>query len=291
MNRPIELFHPSAAGGVPEPTKTTDTTVGRLRASAKQAIRCQSFIARNTLFSVEAGKMNYGFALKSLFPGQELPSLQEVFVAAAKEAGQLFRKVFNDSGNKMEGPLVGKGYKDSVNDAGPIALKYLSAALRAAEIEGIDNPEALVANATFTDALAIAAKMLDVEMPHALTKESVVEMLNRVCPQDDYFYGEIDHLTLGPKRENPLEQDMLELGVRLAHNTWLATQVHRAAYEGNEDRINSSEFAPLDLYVKGVYEEHKPNGPEAQLSMVGLAVWKDILSLRQPLSSQSATLS
>ena len=87
--------------------------------------------------------------------------------------------------------------------------------------------------------------------------------------------------------KNPKNAAFLRLALVGAHSTWQAIQVHRAAYEESDARINVNsqpEFMALPLYIRGKYEEvmkGKTGTPEEAALVIAYALYKHIHTLRQ----------
>lgn len=176
--------------------------------------------------------------------------------------------------------------------AGGVALAHLPNVLRVTginigDIEGIEgDPRILFNTATFDDVIRLTARQLGVGAPTQLKAAAVRESLHQTVAADDYFVDHIDSLPI--TNNEPLQRDLeqtLDLGVRLANATWKVGQVHRAAWEGNDGRIDPTQrevFNPYDLLKHDQYVRLLGEGrtPDEALLRVAFEVWKDLDQLR-----------
>lgn len=181
--------------------------------------------------------------------------IYDIFKKATLEAGELFKPAFNERGEKIE--TKQKEYKKAMSEAAVIACKYLGElmwVLPPAAQRANSSPEELKKSAL--DVLRRACvedvcQAIAIENFPVSGHQSAGEMhqaFKEVVDQDDYFYGKIDSME---NRFN--EHRFLTLAMRLANATWRVGQPHRAAWEGNDSRINPSAqgregmYSPFDV--------------------------------------------
>lgn len=250
---------------------------------AQNALSQPNFENRNNLMGRAVGEESGLLAAKSVNNPEATDKLISIFTQASEESGQKFSGAFDENGVKIGGK--DKEYKEAMNAAGGVALEHLPEALGAAGIE-VDIRK-LLKEATFDDVLRVTAEQLGQEAPEGLKPKDVKKSLHETA-KGDYFEDQIDSLPFGKEGQEPLgdeDKKALDVAVRLANATWKAGQVHRAAWEGNDSRIDPNKrdaFNPFDLLKKAQYEGEIKKGrtPEEALTRVALEVYKDVLQYK-----------
>ena len=88
-------------------------------------------------------------------------------------------------------------------------------------------------------------------------------------------------------------QDSLEMGLRLANATWKSGQVHRAAWEGNDGRINPEKrvaYNPYDVLKTNMFNDElgKTKDPNLAFGRVVFEVYKDLIQLQDARKAETA---
>ena len=278
-----------ATEGFPgEREKTVESSPEELQqflvSEAKDALEMSiTFEGRNDRMAKAVGQESGLLAAKSVNKPEAADRLVGIFTQASVESGQTFAPAFDEAGRQVEGK--DKEYKGAMNAAGEVALRHLPEALQAAGIEGVDINE-LLGGATFDDILKVTAEQLGVEVPDGMKSAEIKKSLHESA-KGDYFEDQIDSLPFGKKGAELSDQEKqaLDISVRLANATWKVGQVHRAAWEGNNSRIDPAKreaFNPFDLLKKTQYEGEIKKGRTLQeaLARVALEVYKDVLQYK-----------
>ena len=267
-----------------EPTieSSPEQLQGYLVAEAKSALNWFTFDARNACMAKAIGLESALLTAKSIGKPEAAGQLRDIFTQAGEESGQTFSEAFDGTGKKVEGK--DEAYNKAMNAAGEVALRHLPAALEAAGIN-VD-VHGLLRDATFDDVLRVTARELGQLAPEGLTPDQIKKSLHETA-KGDYFENQIDSLPFSENKTHLSEQDeqALDVAVRLANSTWKVGQVHRAAWEGNDGRINPDKrevFNPFDLLKKIQYDRVVQEGrqPQEALIKVGLEVYKDVLQYK-----------
>jgi hypothetical protein len=269
----------------------TDHLVG----GAQDALATQSFGQRNQMMADVVGDEGGLLAARSAgLPSDQAGQVQSVFRDAARMAGREFRHAFDGDGNKLadkEGE-----YKQAMSEAGKWAFHGMDDLARAmGRNVGFmsDDSERIVQGARIEDVAAIVAN--DLGLPDSVTQMSGAElksMIDQVVPQDDYFRKDIDGIPLRTDQDDALsggDQKVLSMGIRLANATWKAGQVHRAAWEGNDGRINPDKrtaFNTFDALKVNMFDQttNGDKGVKAQqegFARVVFEVYKDLIQLQK----------
>lgn len=184
-------------------------------------------------------------------PDHGLNSLgfKKVFYGAALEAGAAFAPAFDEKGQIL--PNGADACKAAQKAAYKVALAHLPQALEASQLNTGD-PIDVIRSARFDDVLQLTAAQRGVALPEGLTAEAVRASLQRTVAADDYFRESINTLPMGAavvSEMDDVQGQQLDVALRLANATWKAGQVHLAAKEGNDGRINPNvreAFNPYD---------------------------------------------
>jgi hypothetical protein len=242
---------------------------------ARSALQSTSFQERNEQHARSVAQEGAELATAAGLGGGEL---LEVFHSAALEAGAVFATAFSEEGERKAG-REGE-YKNAVSAAGPIAYRHWAG-------QRVNAP-AVVTRARASDLALMLAKSLGVAVE--VTEPELLAGIRKVVPSDDSS----EEIAKIPKAEGPLlsgeDRATLALGLRLAHATWKAGQVHRAAWEGDDRRVNSEkriDFLPYDAFLARKYEEgfraHRRQADAPTLALCGVVfeVYKDLLELEK----------
>lgn len=225
-------------------------------------------------------------------------ALRDSFYAANVEAGRAFADAFDIGGAPV--PDNKDAVRAGQKAAGTAALRQLPGALHAAGVDVAD-PQALLNTMTFQDVVRLTAAQLEVPEPTGLDSQTVrLSLLGDnerpgTVDKNDYFYDRISDLPLD--EEAPLTVDaerVLDVAVRLFNATWKTGQVHMAANEGKDDRINPQvreAFNPYDLLKTVQYQRLLNEGYASDDATVRVAfeVWKDVAQGQQPASQEDVT--
>lgn len=240
-----------------------------------------TFDARNSRMAKAVGTESSILAAKSIGNPEAADRLRDIFTQAAGESGQTFAGAFDESGKKLEDKS--EEYNKAMGAAGEAALRHLPAALEAANIN-VDI-RTLLNDASFNDVVRVTARELGQPAPEHLDPEQVKHSLHETA-KGDYFEDQIDTLPFSDKAPlSEQEEKALDLAVRMANTTWKVGQVHRAAWEGNDSRIDPSKrevFNPFDLLKKTQFDRVVQEGksPQDALTRVGLEVHKDVIQYK-----------
>ncbi|OGH10351.1 MAG: hypothetical protein A2857_05570 [Candidatus Levybacteria bacterium RIFCSPHIGHO2_01_FULL_36_15] len=279
---------------VSEPTVETplEDIQGYLVDEAKSALGQFTFDARNSRMAKAVGLESAILAAKSTGHVDAADRLRDIFTQASEEAGSTFSGAFDETGRKLEDK--NDIYNSAMSAAGQVALRHLPAALEA--IGSNVDVQTLLRDTDFNDVLRLTARELGQPVPQGLTPEEVKRSLHETA-KGDYFEDQIDTLPFSDKPQLTKQQEQteqtLDMAVRLANATWKVGQVHRAAWEGNDGRINPAKreaFNPFDLLKKEQYNRVVKEGrsPQDALVRVGLEVYKDVIQYK-PLVAQPPT--
>jgi len=240
----------------------------------RRALASPSFTERNALSARVIARES---ALRA-----RRPELEPVFLEAALEAGAAFRPAFGADGVKL--PDAKPLYEQAVEAAGPIAYRHLVAKWPEAD--------SVVASARLGDLARICSSF--VSQPLAWSEDELAAAILEVVPTTDYARREAETgLPVRARGERPSPDTGLErltVGLRLANATWRAGQVHRAAWEGTDDRIDPGKrpvFLPYDAYLRWHYEKLVSDNASRRdadvLAFAGVVfdLYKDLLELRR----------
>jgi hypothetical protein len=209
-------------------------------------------------------------------------------------AGREFRQAFDGDGNKLADQEA--AYKGAMSEAGKWAyygMDDLSRAIGKSTSFLSNDSERIVKDARLEDVAQIVAN--DLGLPADVTQMGGAElkqMIDDVVPQDDYFRKEIDGMALRSQDDLPLggeDRKVLSMGIRLANATWKAGQVHRAAWEGNDGRINPEKrtaFNTFDALKVNMFEQTTGGDTSVKAQKEGFArvvfeVYKDLIQLQK----------
>ncbi len=213
--------------------------------------------------------------------------LRNAFYAATVEAGQAFSAAFNERGKALPGNLL--AYVTAMNATGDIALAHLPDALRAAGVRDIEDPRVLLNAISFDDVVRLTASQLGADsVSMDLRPEAVQAALHETLPADNYFADLIDALPLSDRAPlAPEAERALDIAVRLANATWKVGEVHRAAQEGNDRRIDPAQREAFNPYDVSKHEQYarliqEGRAPEEAVLRVAFEVWKNVILLRTP---------
>ena len=254
---------------------------------AATALKANTFEGRNEKMAGTVGEV-------SVIGSADRTKARAAFETAAREAGEAFSSAFTKDGKKIE---QNEGaYNKAMNAAGGIAAKHLGdlfPEMSKLEITGI------LQRATFSETLDLVAMRI------AGTSEAVAQVKGgsareirgtlHAIAKGDYFEGNIDSMPIkGRAKFTGDELAVLDMATRLANATWMAGQVHRAAWEGNTGRIDPNvreAFNPYDLLMttqfNRQFSEAKGQGlsdAEARkqaVTRVAFEVWKDVHQYQQ----------
>ena len=256
---------------------------------ARGALALRSFEARNEQHSRSVAHEG---AVLAAAAGVERGTDAEgrlfaVFNAAAQEAGAAFAPAFASDGSKRaDGD---RAYQDAINAAGPVAYRHLVA----------ERPSAgsVLAMARLGDLSQLFSHLLG--LAGSVTEPELAAAIGRVVPRDDSFFDEIEKglptRTASDAPLSPAELSTLELGLRLAHATWKSGQVHRAAWEGSDKRIDPRQrisFLPYDALLRRRYDDvlaahrDEPDAAKLALGAVVFEAYKDLLELEKARRAQ-----
>jgi hypothetical protein len=201
-------------------------------------------------------------------------ALLQAFNAATEEAGRAFESSFTPEGKKIADQEP--AYKAAQKVAGGVALDHLPEALHAADIEQIDG-QIVVDKVIFEDVVRLTARQLNTDAPNMMSTQAMRDSLHQTVDTSDYFADKIDTLPRPEREYLPIS--------RLANATWAVGQVHRAAWEGNDNRIDPIQreaFNPYDLLKQQQYQRLLDEGRTSDEAVVRVAfeVWKDVDQLR-----------
>jgi hypothetical protein len=280
----------------------------------RAAYEAESFEARNRA-SAEAIKHEVALEANRALGftgGHRQAEIERIVGAATLKAGQ----AFNGGGG--------------ASAAGGIALRALGPTLQQVE-PGLEQlprvaartAEAAVSRSTIDDVARIVARDLGLKEP-PLRGHQLIETIDRVVPEKDYFRKDIPNLRVRRPGQRPLnEQELrtLGLGTRLANATWKAGQVHRAFEAGNLERITPAPGSPwstFDTHKRALYQhawneyydkawEHYDRNarvPEGRgggidgsirasaqriaFARVVFEVWKDVIELKKAVAESRA---
>lgn len=268
---------------------------------AHEAYVAESFDGRNQRMALAVTNEAAELASESLARSGVVANIEAVrssFYAANLEAGQAFAGAFGADGSPH--PDNKDAVRIGQKAAGAAALRQLPGALHAASID-VANPQALLNTMTFQDVVRLTAAQLEVPAPASLDSQAVQLSLQGdatrpgTVAKDDYFYDSISTLPL--REAAPLTMDAertLDLAVRLFNATWKTGQVHVAANESKDDRINPQKreaFNPYDLLKMTQYQRLTTEGyttDDAALR-VAFEVWKDVAQGQQHASQEDIT--
>jgi hypothetical protein len=270
---------------------------------AHEAYAAESFDERNGQMALAVTNEVAELAGESLARSGvavDTDALRGSFYAANLEAGQAFAGAFNVDGS----PRLDN--KDNVRvgqkAAGAAALWQLPGALHAANLDVAD-PQALLNTMTFQDVVRLTAAQLVIPTPANMDPDAVRLSLRGdaatrpgTVSRDDYFYDTIGDLPL--HEAVPLTMDAeraLDVAVRLFNATWKTGQVHVAANEGKDDRINPQvreAFNPYDLLKTTQYQRLIAEGHTTDDATLRVAfeVWKDVAQGHQSASPEDVAV-
>jgi len=276
-----------------------------LVAAAKTALAAPTFEARNAGHAEAVGKEGAILAAHAL--GMSMDLLGPLFKDAALKAGDAFKGAFTVDGQKIA-EKEKDTFKPAMSAAGGIAYEALKT---------LDKNAGLVIDRTnINDISKIVAGQLGFETK--LSGEAIKDLISSMKDtllKDDYFKDKIDGIPLslssmtGGKDLSEKDLKTLELGIRLANTTWKSGQVHRAAWEGNDGRVNPevrTAYNPFDQLKGQMFNETlaaltKDGTPPAQARDLAFArvvfeVYKDLDQLEgarakeRPAPSDTAPL-
>lgn len=280
-----------------------------LTEGANSAYKKRSFKKRN---SIMAKAVSFEAAKLAAIPYSDLSDTTEkilfdFFLNATRKAGMLFKDSFDSQGNPIKNNKA--KYENAVKNAGKIALDYLPKVVNEinnyifSDNKPIDQNAItqIVKSATFNDMVVIIEKILsrwgilrekDIEQLNIneLSPEQIKDKLRNIISNEDYFYGNIENISFAESGQKSEEEKIkiLELAIRLANATWKVGQVHRAAWEENDDRINPKKrevFNPLDLLIINKFENvfSKTSSRTDAILIAAFEIWKDMVQLMAQL--------
>jgi hypothetical protein len=271
---------------------------GYLAHHAHQALGADSFGLRSQQMAhavAEEASSLAGDSLRQSGTVVDPDALRNTFLYAGLEAGEVFDVAFNADGTPCEDNKA--DIRAGQKAAGGAALRHLPEVLKAAGVD-ISDPQALLNTMTFQDVVRLTADQLQVEAPADMSADVVRRSLKGdrtqpgTVPTDDYFYDKIGTLPLADLAPLTMRAEQaLDLAVRLFNATWKVGQVHVAANEGRDDRINPDKreaFNPYDLLKITQYQRLLAEGRNAEDAVLRVAfeVWKDFAQGQQPASDQ-----
>lgn len=228
------LFHDGNSISVNETAKTLAVT---LETKTRAALAAPSFEQRN-LLNAEVIAMESAVLAASAADVKDpakVGELYKLFFAAAYEAGAAFRPAFTEDGKKSTAADADTRRTAAQSAAGGVAFRALPQLFSLVAGTPADQAKAeatrIIRGASVEDVASIASGDLGLNVFPSAAK--IAETLKAVVSPDDYFFKELDKL-----ENRDSDHALLNLGVRLANVTWKAGQVHRAAWEGTDRRIN-----------------------------------------------------
>jgi len=256
--------------------------------TAHKALGAPTFKERNDVHATAIGKESALLAAHSMGKPAQLERIAPVFIKAAKDAGNAFAAAFTDGGKVPTGAdgkptqAATDAYNSAMKAAGGVAMKAL---------QSLDpNAVGVVKKASLGDIAALVARDLGVDAS-VLGKDlkGTLKGLKDTALKDDYFKDLIDTL---PDNKAVLDDkglDTLAMGVRMANCTWKSGQVHRAAWEGNDSRIDPSKrggvYNPFD-FLKA--EKFHSNGADANaFALTVFEVYKDLHELQKAAPTEA----
>lgn len=258
---------------------------------AKGAFREPTFLARNNRMGKAVGKESSILAARSIGRPEISETLEAVFTAGSKAAGERFRNAFNEFGSPPDKPVEGRPeeavYKKALVYAKVDAYTHLPALFEAAGLE-LDNVEELVKSIDFNDSLAISARVLGLDLTPDLTPEKIRASLH-TSMAGDYYEKLVDKLQFADSDKTPRNQDernAIDLAVRMANATWKTGQVHKSAWQGSDKFIDpeqSEDFNPYETFLRKIYERFEQRSPEDALIAAAFGVYKDIDNLHRSI--------
>lgn len=206
---------------------------------AHQALASKSFNTRNDMMARVVGDEAGLLAARAAGLGaDQAGAIQDIFRDAANQAGNRFRLAFDSQGNKLADQEA--HYKTAMSAAGEYAFDAMDDLAK--ELGVKMSSKGVIDGARIEDIAGIVARDLGLDAGVTnLSGGDLKALIDKAVPADDYFRGDIAGIPLRDKGERGLSeqsQDFLGMGIRLANATWKAGQVHRAAWEGNDGRIN-----------------------------------------------------
>lgn len=271
--------------------------------AAHQALGADTFRERNDVHAEAVGKEAALLAAHCLsrtdgnpgiqgdFDWSNFPSLQRAsrfagfkpwFVAAAKEAGNAFAAAFTAKGS----PPIGSdgkptkeatdAYNAAMKAAGGIALD----ALRELDPQAV----AVIRGANLGDIAALVARDLGVDAAVlGQNLKTTLAGLKETALKDDYYKALLDTPLNDKASLDAAGLNTLALAVRMANCTWRSGQVHRAAWEGNDSRIDPTKrggvYNPFDFLVAEKF--HANGGDTKAFALTVFEIYKDLDKLKR----------
>ena len=250
-----------------------------LVSEAQGALKQPTFGSRNTRMANAVGLESSLLAARATGI-ESYAGLTQVFTSASQEAGQEFEGAFDQFGK----PLSEKkdDYNAAMKNAKNAAYKNLPGLYEEAGIHIVVDD--LLRSIDFNDVIRLTTHNLGIEIPDELTPEYVRQSLHETA-KGDYYEGKIDTLPFIDREQRPEdEQKAIELAARISNASWKAGQVHRAAWEGNDSRIDPTQrerqFNPYDLFLKEQFETFSADhSAKEAVVRVSFEAYKDIDNL------------
>ncbi|MBK7864792.1 MAG: hypothetical protein IPJ65_40560 [Archangiaceae bacterium] len=233
----LELGPTYQDGNAVELNPTAKKLATLLESRAREALGTPNFDARN-LISAEVIAFESAVlaaASAEVREPAQVDALYQLFFKAAFEAGNAFRPAFTPDGQKSAAPDADALRTEAQKAAGGIAYRALPELVTLLGVTNAAPPaetaRKVILGAAIEDVATVASG--DLHLSYFPTAEKIAETLKEIVSPDDYFFSEIDKL-----QNRGDDQKVLSLAVRLANTTWKAGQVHRAAWEGTDKRID-----------------------------------------------------
>lgn len=230
----LELGPSYHDGNSVELNPTAQKLAVTLEAKAREALAAPSFEQRNLISATVIAQESAVLAATSvgIKDPQQLDALYRLFFDAAFDAGNAFRPAFTPDGKKSTAPDADAHRVAGQTAAGGVAYRALPKLMELLGIAGgADGARDIVKGAAIEDVASVASA--DLHLNYFPSAAKIADTLKNVVAKDDYFFSEIDKL-----QNRDGDHKVLSLAVRLANTTWKAGQVHRAAWEGTDRRIN-----------------------------------------------------
>ncbi|MBL8952681.1 MAG: hypothetical protein JNK82_18015 [Myxococcaceae bacterium] len=231
LNELLELGPSYTDGNSVQLNPTAKKLAVLLEAKAREALAAPSFEQRNLISSQVIAQESavLAAAAAGVKDPATLGALYQLFFESAFEAGNAFRPAFNADGTKSTSPDADGLRGAAQSAAGGVAFRALPKLM---ELLGVKADAAqVIRGAAIEDVASVASG--DLKLSYFPSAAKIAETLKAVVAPDDYFFSHLDKLA-----NRGAEQKVLGFAVRLANTTWKAGQVHRAAWEGTDRRIN-----------------------------------------------------
>lgn len=281
-----------------------------LSEGAHIALEKSDFLSRSIRMATITGAETSLLTAKAFNIPDKARELQPLFTKACTESCMAFEDVFDSAGNVLTGKDdLKKIYSLDQAKAAAIALSHVQEALSIVDIEvSADRIIDVLRKVDFVQVMDLTSQRLGsliegTDMSDVITKtkknssDEIRASLHKMLPHiDDYSPWRepfMDTISINPNIEqlSTEDQQIVEMSVRLANATWKAHQVHRAAWEGNDDRINPQKrdgvFNPYDLLKKQQYEQYALLEPklsdEELLIRISWEIMKDVIELQEAM--------